>query len=101
MSFEEFVAERDAERAERDRGRVTWRRVSSDTGGGYSGYGARGFLVFVRFNAAVTSRDPEFTGAWEFGRILRGGFRRVEGTRRTFTEAKAAAAGIVLREGSR
>lgn len=99
-SFEEFVAERDAARAERDRGRVTWRRVSADTGGGYSGYGSGGRLVFVRFNENA-NRNELFTGEWEFGRILSGGLRVIAGRRRTFTEAKRAAEGIVFREARR
>jgi hypothetical protein len=94
VTFEEFVARKDAARAERDRGRVTWRRVSRDTGGGYSGYGRGGALVYVRFEENA-NRNEVFTGEWEFGRILSGGFRVREGVRSTMTAAKAAAGALI------
>lgn len=115
MTFDEFVAEKDAVREERDRDRVTWRKAHWYEGrnrgkfervNGYSGIGRGGRLVFVCFNERAR-RDDVYPGEWEYGLVDLRGVERVgetrarrdrEGSCRTFTEAKARAA-VLLREG--
>lgn len=82
MGFDEFLAEREARRAIEARSRVTWRRVSEDTGGGYSGIGHGGHLAYV------VRRGVDRV---EFGRVI-GRERRPIGTRQTVALAKKAAA---------
>jgi hypothetical protein len=80
--FNEFRARREAER--RARVKVTWRKVDELTGGGYSGYGPAGALVYI-----VLSND-----SWEFGRFA--GKRRIRvGTARTRKLAKELATEIL------
>jgi len=65
--------------------KVTWRRVSEDTGGGWSGLGPGGALVFVRKGGRL---------GYVYGH--RYGKRTVtSGERRTLTSAKEAAAGLL------
>lgn len=87
MTFDEFVARKDAARAERNRRRVTWRKVSAMTGGGWSGLGPGFRLCFVR---------PAATGdLYEYG-VLDGPTRVVKGTRPTLRAAKDAAAAALI-----
>lgn len=85
MNFEEFVARKDAERAARARTRVTWRRVSPDTGGGWSGLGPEGRLVFARL------AEPH---GWEYGTV-EGRSRVVAGLEHHLRDAKLAAERLV------
>ena len=65
MSFDEFVERKDAERAERDRRRVSWRKATWTetldrppdfaTVEGWSGLGPGGRLVYVRWIDAPRS----------------------------------------------
>lgn len=81
--FDEFSRRRDAERAAA--ARVTWRKVSDLTGGGWSGLGPRGRLVFVRKNVRQ---------GYEYGH--RYGKRTVTiGERTTLALAKSAAAQLL------
>lgn len=68
--------------------RVTWRRVSSITGGGYSGLGPEGKLVFVEERPA---------GSWNFGDVV-DGVRVVRGFAPTRKRAQSAAAALLRPE---
>lgn len=83
-AFEAFRARRDEER--REHVKVTWRRVSGDTGGGYSGLGPDGKLVFVKKSP---SREM-----FDYGDVS-GKVRTIRGTARTLTSAKTAAANLL------
>jgi len=92
MTFEEFVERKDAARAERDRGRVTWRRVAFDPEHPdrreWSGLGSNGRLVYVRVDGDVC----------HYGRRLGVDLDEV-GTAPTTASAKWLAA-LLLREES-
>lgn len=78
-AFAEFQArKREAEAAAP--ARVTWRRVSADTGGGLSGLGPEGRLVFIQRRAS----------GFAFGWIV-GTARPVSGSATTLASAKTAA----------
>ena len=77
--FAAFVEQRNDERARTVK--VTWRKVSDLTGGGWSGLGPNGALVYVERNAR-----QGFTYGHRYGA------RKVAiGERRVFVQAKAAA----------
>lgn len=88
--FAAFVARRDEERA--GEVRVTWRRVAGRTGGGYSGLGPCGQLVWV----GPPSPSPAAGAArsHEYGR-LDGKRRVVVGATLSLAAAKAAAAALL------
>lgn len=93
MSFEEFSRRREAERAERDRTRVTWRRAEQHGEAILSGLGPGGRLVYVR-------RRGRGSGAvWDFGLLISDPeddrLRARRGSRDTQREAKAAAAALL------
>ena len=82
-SFAAFQARRDAERAQARK--VTWRKVSELTGGGYSGLGPAGALAWVK------EVSPGYV---PYGRVI--GSERVQlGWARTLQAAKASAAAIL------
>ena len=89
-TFEEFRSRRERERAASEAGRATWRRVSDLTGGGYSGYGAGGRLVYVLRSDAYSEDGP-----WVFGTVGEGGVRIAVGRRKTLAAAKLAAAALL------
>lgn len=92
-AFAAHVARRDAARAARDVGRVTWRKVSPMTGGGWSGIGAGGRLVWVR---PTDEEDPALGVGYEIGRIEDGArVRTATLYRATLAEAKREAAGLL------
>ena len=81
--FAEYVEQRDRERARRPK--VTWRKVSELTGGGWSGLGPNGALLYVKQNA----RTFYDYGHREGKRLMR------IGERRTLASAKEAAAELL------
>jgi hypothetical protein len=85
--FAEHVARRDTERATQIK--VTWRKVSPDTGGGWSGLGPAGALVFVR----PAGGPGQGQSHYEFGRV-EGSARVYAGTAATLPQAKLAAAAL-------
>lgn len=94
MSFEEFSRRREAERAERDRTRVTWRRAETPDGERfYSGLGSGGRLVYARARGTGPRR------VWDFGLVVRdpedSPLRARRGSRDTLREAKSAAADLL------
>jgi hypothetical protein len=90
--FERFRAGKRAKEA--GELRVTWRRVHPDTGGGYSGIGPGGALVYAKRRG----RPGLHTTVFDFGIVL-DGKRVCRGSRDTLREAKLAAADL-LREGT-
>lgn len=85
--FAAFRARRDAERARMPR--VTWRRVSADTGGGYSGLGPAGALVYAVGRGLSGSRR-----VFDYGAVLNG--KRVRrGSQDTLAAAKLCAASLL------
>ena len=85
--FARHVTQRDAERAARVK--VTWRKVSDLTGGGWSGLGPKGALVYVKVSAQQ---------GYEYGH-RRGALLLRIGYRTTLRAAKEAAAELFLQEG--
>ncbi len=80
-AFAKFQARRDVER---QAGYVTWRRVSEDTGGGFSGLGKDGTLVWVK---------GELHG-YDYGRMV--GRRRIRlASAPTLAEAKRLAGELI------
>lgn len=89
---EGFARHVEARQSERDSiVRVTWRKVAPSTGGGWSGLGPDGRLVY-------TVPETEARGSLhEYGRVVNR--RRVRGgSRMTMTEARAAAENIMRRD---
>jgi hypothetical protein len=102
MTFEEFIAKKDAARAAAPI-RVTWRKVSVDTGGGWSGIGPAGPSLLAR----VTRSDERvWTGygtvyryyLWlvRDGRTVPNSTKEIYGG--TLAEAKAKAAELLNQE---
>jgi hypothetical protein len=94
VNFEEFSRRREAERAERDLTRVTWRRAEDhDRRRLYSGLGSGGRLVYAQARGTGSRR------VWDFGRIVRdpegSPLRQRRGSRDTLREAKLAAAALL------
>lgn len=92
MTFDELVERKDAERAERDRTRVSWRRVAFDPehplASEWSGMGSERRLVYVRRDTSV---DQDF----HYGRRI--GVKRVEmGKRGILGAAKMAAEELLV-----
>lgn len=87
--FEEFRARRDAERQANPK--VTWRRVSKDTGGGWSGLGPNGKLVYVTEASTWGSKDGAFSYGWRDDK----GLGHAVGFAFTVAEAKIKAAGLL------
>jgi hypothetical protein len=86
-AFAAFRAEREAQREAEVK--VTWRKVSEDTGGGWSGLGPNGALVFV---------DPRTsTGFYRFGCVL-GHERVTHSYADTLARAKRAAEALFTHE---
>lgn len=79
--------------------RVTWRRVSADTGGGLSGLGPDGILVWVGPARPGTpddlARGWAFAEFYDFGRLV-DGVRVVVGASFSQTEAKKRAATLAV-----
>lgn len=74
--------------------KVTWRKVSALTGGGWSGLGPNGALVYVRL-----ATDPwEGQSHYIYGRVVDQN-RYMVGTRPTIPEAKRAAASLFTTNG--
>lgn len=82
--FAAFRAEREAERAQAVK--VTWRKVADITGGGWSGLGPDGQLVYVSHRITGGLHD----GHHAFGRVD-GKTRTAVGTELTLARAKRAA----------
>ncbi len=80
-AFAEFQARREAER---QRVYVTWRRVSADTGGGFSGLGKDGQLVWVKGHA----------DGYDYG-LMNGTERVFAGGADTLAEAKRLVAELI------
>jgi hypothetical protein len=100
MTFDEFQAKKTAERAAAPP-RVTWRRVSLDTGGGWSGIGPDGPSLVVRVKR---SDERRLIGPGRYGYVyniwlVRDGRTVVRSTRQihggTLTAAKAQAARVL------
>lgn len=86
--FLEFVARKRAEEAAIVK--VTWRKVSADTGGGWSGLGPKGALVFAR-----EAPSKRWDGAkYEYGTID-GKVRVLCGGAKTLRSAKERAAALL------
>lgn len=86
--FAEFHARRNEQRAAEVK--VTWRKVSEDTGGGWSGLGPNGQLVWVaRYDETRPSRAFAYGDVHQTTRPWR---RSTVGYRPTLAKAKAAAA---------
>jgi hypothetical protein len=93
MTFDEFVAAKDAARADAARGRVTWRKAVLPGGDpGWSGIGVRGTAEIVY--VLPTPLRPGATNHYDYGRIVRGRLVRVD---REFLlrDAKAGAARLL------
>lgn len=88
-AFEGFRARREAERAANIK--VTWRKVSPLTGGGWSGLGPDGALVYVG-----EAQPP--LGFHSYGRIV-DGTRRLAGGSPTLAGAKRAAESLFTTNG--
>jgi len=82
-AFAAFRAKREQERAAEKK--VTWRKVSELTGGGWSGLGPAGLLVWVK---------EESPGYVPYGRVS-GSKRAQLGWARTVQAAKARAAALL------
>src|SRR5581483_3962822 len=89
-AFAEFRAKRDAERAAEIK--VTWRKVSEDTGGGWSGLGPNGALVFVR-------REASGFAYGDVHKTMTPWRRSVVGYAATLARAKRAAEALFTHDG--
>lgn len=98
-AFAAFRAHREAERAADVK--VTWRKISPMTGGGWSGIGPQGkdALVFVSEPRSATKEDDighgwAFTTLYDYGRIV-DGKRVVEGHAMLKSKAQERAAALL------
>jgi len=88
-AFAAFREDRARERAQEVR--VTWRRVSTQTGGGWSGLGPDGRLVYV---GPASKGEPRL---YEYGRRV-GDRKAAAGSKTTLEEAKRAAEQIMKKD---